>query len=72
MHDASGTGISSASLGGIIRLGADFDGANRWRGRLSNARLFFNAVPPTDVTTLYKGTAAHPRNGCAALFAKYP
>jgi hypothetical protein len=65
-------GFVPSSNSGIVRLGAGAGGSDRWRGRLSNACLFFNAVPSADVTTLYKGNAAHPRNGCAALFAKYP
>jgi hypothetical protein len=65
-------GAVPASNSGIVRLGAGAAGSDRWRGRLSNACLFFGPVPSADVTTLYKGNAAHPRNGCAALFAKYP
>jgi Concanavalin A-like lectin/glucanases superfamily len=65
-------GAVPSSNSGIVRLGAGAGGSDRWRGRLSNACLFFGPVPPAGVTTLYKGNAAHPRNGCAALFAKYP
>lgn len=57
---------------GIVRLGAGFNGAHPWNGRLSNACLFFNALPPADVTLLFTGDAVHPHNGCAAEFAKYP
>ena len=73
LHKASATaGDLPSSSNGTVRLGAGSGGIDRWRGRLSNACLFFDAVPPADVTTLYKGNAAHPRDGCAALFAKYP
>jgi hypothetical protein len=57
---------------GVLRLGAGFGGRHRWTGELSNACVFFNALLPADVTTLYKGDSAHPRDGCAALLATYP
>jgi hypothetical protein len=34
--------------------------------------LFFNVLPSSDLTLLHKGDKAHPHDGCAALFAKYP
>jgi hypothetical protein len=34
--------------------------------------VFFNGLPPADVTTLYKGDTAHPHDGCAALLTTYP
>lgn len=68
----SNFGVVPGQTNGIVRLGAGFAGADRWTGQLSNACLFFNALAPADVTTLYKGDRAHPHNGCAALFALYP
>jgi Concanavalin A-like lectin/glucanases superfamily len=68
----SNAGVVPPITNGIVRLGSGFGGTNRWPGKLSNACLFFNALGPVDVTTLYKGNATHPQNGCAALFDLYP
>lgn len=65
-------GVVPPDTNGIVRLGAGFGGTNRWAGQMSNACLLFGALAPADVTTLHQGNAAHPHNGCAALFAKYP
>jgi hypothetical protein len=73
VRKAQGTSwVAPPDTNGIVRLGAGFGGAHRWAGQLSNACVFFGSLQPADVTTLYKGEPAHPHNGCAAIFAKYP
>ena len=64
----SGIGKDRVRIGNLTPGGSTHD----WSGRLSNACLFYGVLQPADVKLLYKGDAAHPHNGCAALFAKYP
>src|SRR6185437_16045103 len=60
-------GVVPPQSNGVLRLGAGFGGTDRWTTRLSNVCLFFNALAPADVSTLHKGNAAHPHNGCCPL-----
>jgi len=64
----------AGSPSGFVRIGNLVPGGTKhdWTGRISDVCLFFGAVQTTDVTLLFKGDAAHPRDGCAALHAKYP
>jgi hypothetical protein len=34
--------------------------------------VFYGVLGPADVRLLHSGNSAHPHNGCAALWAKYP
>jgi Concanavalin A-like lectin/glucanases superfamily len=64
----------SAPGPGQVRIGNLIPGgsAHTWLGALSNGCVFYGVLQPADVTVLYKGNAAHPHNGCAALHAEYP
>jgi hypothetical protein len=64
----------SAPAPGRVRIGNLAPGGTKhdWSGRISNACVFYGVLQPADITLLYKGDSAHPHNGCAALFAKYP
>jgi hypothetical protein len=64
----------AAPAPGQVRIGNLRPGgtAHDWSGRISNACIFYGVLQSADVTLLYKGDSAHPHNGCAALFAKYP
>jgi hypothetical protein len=55
-------------LGGLVPATAD----RTWYGQLSNICAFYGPLQPADITTMYRGDQAHPRNGCAALHATYP
>jgi hypothetical protein len=59
---------------GRVRIGNLIPGGatHEWLGGLSNACAFYGPLQPADVTLLYKGDSAHPHNGCAAVYAKYP
>ena len=77
-------GVQAGQVGGVspwaapgpgeVRIGNLIPGGSthQWWGGLSNACVFYGPLQPADVTLLFKGDAAHPHNGCAALFAKYP
>ena len=64
----------SAPGTGRVRIGNLMPGgsAHDWNGRISNACVLYGALQQADVTLLHTGDVAHPHNGCAALFAKYP
>jgi hypothetical protein len=64
----------SGSPVGPVRIGNLTPGgpAHDWNGRISDVCLFFGALQPADVTVAFHGDKAHPHDGCAALFAKYP
>lgn len=66
--------VWAGSPAGFVRIGNLTPGGTNhdWTGRISDVCLFFNALETTDITLLYKGDAAHPHDGCAALDAKYP
>jgi hypothetical protein len=70
------TGVSPwASVGnGRVRIGNLLPGGSThdWKGRLSNACVFYGALQASDITLLHNGDSAHPHNGCAALDALYP
>jgi hypothetical protein len=70
----SGAGPWTAPQTGRVRIGNLIPGGSThdWRGRISNACVFFNALDAADVMLLHTGDAAHPNNGCAALDALYP
>jgi Concanavalin A-like lectin/glucanases superfamily len=69
-----GVGPWTAPADGRIRIGNLIPGGSthQWWSGLSNACVFYGELQPADVTVLYKGNAAHPHNGCAALDAEYP
>jgi hypothetical protein len=69
-----GVGPWTAPADGRIRIGNLIPGGSthQWWSGLSNACVFYGELQPADVTVLYKGNAAHPHNGCAALYAEYP
>jgi len=64
----------SAPARGRVRIGNLWPGgtAHDWSGRISNACVFYGVLQSADVTLLFKGDSAHPHDGCAALFARYP
>jgi hypothetical protein len=59
---------------GRVRIGNEIPGGSShdWSGRISNACVFYGVLSSADVTLLYRGDSAHPHDGCAALFARYP
>ncbi|MGI9005726.1 MAG: LamG-like jellyroll fold domain-containing protein [Streptosporangiaceae bacterium] len=59
---------------GRVRIGNGLPGgpAHDWSGQLSNACVFYGPLSQPDVSVLYQGDAAHPKDGCAALYATYP
>jgi concanavalin A-like lectin/glucanase superfamily protein len=60
--------------GGAIRIGNLAPGGtvHDWNGRISDVCLFYGPMAGADLSILYRGDAAHPHDGCAALVAKYP
>ncbi|HEX9552060.1 MAG TPA: LamG-like jellyroll fold domain-containing protein [Streptosporangiaceae bacterium] len=64
----------AAPAPGQVRIGNLAPGgtAHDWSGRISNACLFYGVLQSADATLLFKGDSAHPHDGCAAMFAKYP
>jgi hypothetical protein len=60
--------VGDVRIGNLIPGGTKHD----WNGRISDACLFYGLVKATDIKVLYRGDPAHPHDGCAALFAKYP
>src|SRR3984957_3822237 len=54
---------------GYVRIGDVMPGGttNDWDGRISDVCLFYGPMPASDVSLLYRGNAAHPHDGCAAL-----
>jgi hypothetical protein len=59
---------------GPIRIGNQIPGgpSHDWNGRLSDVCAFYGVLQPADVAVALHGSKAHPHDGCAALFAKYP
>ncbi len=71
------TGPALALVGGPdgpVRIGNQIPGgtSHDWNGRISDVCAFYGALQPADAVVADHGDKAHPHDGCAALFAKYP
>ena len=64
----------SASPDNPVRIGNLTPGgtSHDWNGRISDVCAFYGALQPADAVVADHGDKAHPHDGCAALFAKYP
>lgn len=63
----------SSAPGGVLRIGAGFQGANPFQGNLSDACAFYGALSQQDVTDLFDYNSATQSNGdgCAAVATQY-
>jgi hypothetical protein len=70
-----GSGVAwGGGSDGPIRIGNQIPGgtSHDWNGRISDVCAFYGVLQPSDAVVADQGDKAHPHDGCAALFAKYP